>query len=414
VRVSVSLLRRNPDFRKAFAAELLSLGSDWFAIIPLLTVLPRLTGSGVLGGLVLGTDTAVVALLAPFAGTIADRFDRRMILVVSNVASASAVLFLLLVQTPGTAWIALAAVGAVAVAKAFYTPASAAALPNLVDPDDLPAANVLSGSAWGTMLVVGASLGGVLARLIGNDGCYLLDAALLLFAAGLTVLVRRPFQAAGHGERHTTTARAVSEALGYIRGDARVRALVTVKSAVGVGNGSLTLFPLLATTVFHTGPMGTGLFYAARGLGALLGPLVLRGPLLRRGRLLIGLAVSMSGYGAAYVLFGIAPYFGLALVLVTLAHLAGGANWVLSNYALQQHVPDPLRGRVFSTDFMLATLAVTLSQVLAGVLSDYVDLRLLASAGGAATLAYAALWTVLTTRARRAERATPETPGSTG
>jgi MFS family permease len=187
---------------------------------------------------------------------------------------------------------------------------------------------------------------------------------------------------------------------------------VTVKSAVGVGNGALTLFPLLATAVFHAGPLGTGLFYAARGLGALLGPLVLRGPLLRRGRLLIGLAVSMSVYGAAYLLFGLAPHFGLALALVTLAHLAGGANWVLSNYALQQHVPDQLRGRVFSADFMLATLAVTLSQVLAGVLSDHVNLRLLASAGGAATLTYAAIWTVLTTRARRAER--EPAPGTVG
>jgi MFS family permease len=414
VSAYLSLLRRNPDFRKAFAADLLSLGSDWFAIIPLLTILPKLTGSGLLGGLVLGTDTAVVALLAPYAGTIADRFDRRRILIAANLASAAAVMLLLLVRSASTAWIALAAVGAVAVAKAFYAPASAAALPNLVDPEDLPAANVLAGSAWGTMLVIGASLGGVLAQVIGNDGCYLLDTALLLVAAVLTMLVRRPFQADGHGTRHHGTARALAEAVGYIRGDVRVRALVTVKSAVGVGNGSLTLFPLLATAVFHTGPLGTGLFYAARGLGALLGPLMLRGPMLRPGRLLIGLAASMSLYGAAYVLFGLAPVYGIALVLVTIAHLAGGANWVLSNYALQQHVPDRLRGRVFSTDFMLATLAVTASQVLAGVFSDSVNLRVLASAGGAATLVYALVWTLLTGRARADERAAAETVGATG
>ncbi|MDQ1646444.1 MAG: hypothetical protein QOJ50_2628 [Cryptosporangiaceae bacterium] len=409
----LSLLRRNPDFRKAFAADLLSLGSDWFAIIPLLTILPKLTGSGLLGGLVLGTDTAVVALLAPYAGTIADRFDRRRILIVANLSSAVAVMLLLLVRSAATAWIALAAVGAVAVAKAFYAPASAAALPNLVDPEDLPAANVLAGSAWGTMLVIGASLGGILAQVIGNDGCYLLDTALLLVAAVLTMLVRRPFQAAGHGTRHRGTRKALAEAVVYIRGDARVRALVTVKSAVGVGNGSLTLFPLLATAVFHTGPLGTGLFYAARGLGALAGPLMLRGPLMRPGRLLIGLAASMSLYGAAYLLFGLAPVYGIALVLVTVAHIAGGANWVLSNYALQQHVPDRLRGRVFSTDFMLATLAVTASQVLAGVLSDSVNLRLLASAGGAATLVYALVWTLLTGRARREERAAAENVGAT-
>jgi MFS family permease len=404
VRAYLSLIRRNPDFRRAFAAELISLGGDWFAVIPLLTLLPVLTGTGLWGGLVLAVDTAVVALLAPYAGTVADRIDRRTILIASNLASAGSVLLLLFVRSAATAWIALAAVGAVAVSKAFYAPASQAALPNLVDPEDLPAANVLAGGAWGTMLVIGASLGGVFAQWLGTDVCFLLDAACLLIAAFLTWRVRRPFQAEGHGAGHPGTVRAVAESVRFIRTNPRVAALVTVKSGVGVGNGSLTLFPLLAASVFAVGPVGTGLFYAARGLGALIGPLVLRGPLLRPGRLLPGLAVSMAAYGVAYVLFGLAPWFWLALVLVTVAHVAGGANWVLSNFALQTAVPDALRGRVFSTDFMLATLAVASSQVLAGVLSEHVSLRVLASAGGAVTLLYALGWSVLTARARLADR----------
>jgi MFS family permease len=215
--------------------------------------------------------------------------------------------------------------------------------------------------------------------------------------------VRRPFQASNHGEDHPGTIRAVQESVGFIRSNPRVAALVTVKSGVGLGNGSLTLFPLLAASVFMVGPLGTGLFYAARGLGALIGPVLLRGPLLRPGRLLPGLALSMGTYGCAYVLFGAAPWYWLALLLCAVAHAAGGANWVLSNYALQQQVPDGLRGRVFSTDFMLATLAITCSQVLAGVLSDHVSLRVLASAGGAVTLTYALVWAALTARVRLAD-----------
>src|SRR4029453_2440280 len=167
------------------------------------------------------------------------------------------------------------------------------------------------------------------------------------------------------------TLHAVKESIRFIRTSPSVAALVTVKSGVGLGNGALTLFPLIATSVFTVGPLGAGLFYAARGLGALLGPLLLRGPLLRPGRLLPGLAISVSGYGGASLLFGAAPWYWLALLLVAVAHCAGGANWVLSNYALQEQVPDRLRGRVFSTDFMLATLAVAASQVVAGVLSDH-------------------------------------------
>jgi MFS family permease len=404
VATYLELIRRNSDFRRLFAADLVSLGGDWFAVIPLLTLLPVLTGSGLWGGLVLATDTAVVALLAPYAGTVADRLDRRTILIVSNLCSAGSVLLLLLVRSGATAWIALVAVGAVAVSKAFYAPASQAALPNVVDPPDLPVANVLAGSAWGTMLVIGASLGGVFAQAVGTDACFLLDAACLLTAAWLTWRVRRPFQAPGHGAAAVSTRAAVAESMRFIRSNPRVAALITVKSGVGLGNGALTLFPLLATAVFHVGPLGTGLFYASRGLGALLGPLLLRGPLLKPGRLLGGLAVSMATYGVSYLLFGAAPWFWLGLILVSVAHSAGGANWVLSNYALQSQVPDSLRGRVFSTDFMLATLAVAVSQVLAGALSDHVPLRVLASAGGAVTLTYAAIWTLATARARLADR----------
>jgi MFS family permease len=400
----LDLIRRNPDFRRAFAAELISLGGDWFAVIPLLSLLPVLTGTGLWGGLVLAVDTAMVALLAPYAGTVADRIDRRTILIVSNLASAGSVLLLLLVRSEATAWIALVAVGAVAMSKAFYTPASQAALPNLVDPEDLPVANVLAGGAWGTMLVIGASLGGVFAHWLGTDVCFLLDASCLLVAAALTWRVRRPFQASNHGEDHPGTLSAVRESLRYIRTSPSVAALITVKPGVGLGNGALTLFPLLATSVFTVGPLGAGLFYAARGLGALVGPVLLRGPLLKPGRLLPGLAISMATYGLAYLAFGVAPWFWLALLLCAVAHTGGGANWVLSNYALQAQVPDGLRGRVFSTDFMLATLAITCSQVFAGVLSDHVPLRILASAGGAVTLLYAVVWAFFTARIRLSER----------
>lgn len=408
MRAYLDLLRRNPDFRRLFAAELCSLGADWFAVVPLLTLLPQLTGTGLWGGLVLAADTLVLALLSPYAGAVADRVDRRQVLIVSNLCSAAAVLLLLLVRSEATAWIALVAIGGVAASKAFYGPASQAALPNVVDPADLTVANVLAGSAWGTMLVVGASAGGVLAQVVGTDVCYLVDVALLLAAAAVTVGVRRPMQAEPGGTGHPRALDAVREAARHIRSRPRVLALVTVKSAVGLGNGSLTLFPLLATSVFGMGATGTGLFYAARGAGALLGPLLLRGPLQRPGRLLPGLALSMGLYGVCYVLFGQTTTFWVALPLVVLAHLGGGANWVLSNIALQAEVPDALRGRVFSADFMLATLAIAASQVGAGVLSERVDLQLLASLGGAVTLLYAVVWTVATSRLRLAERSPEE------
>ena len=149
----------------------------------------------------LAVDTGIVALLLPYTGTIADRFDRRKIMMAANVAALVGVLLLLGVRSAGTAWLALVAIGAVAVAKAFYSPAAQAALPNVLDPDELAAGNAVAGSAWGTMTVVGASLGGVLSAAAGPYACFWVAAAGLALAAGLAALIRRPLQAARDADR---------------------------------------------------------------------------------------------------------------------------------------------------------------------------------------------------------------------
>lgn len=396
------LLRANPDFRRVYLATLVSLGGDWFAIIPLLDLLADETGGGMWGGLVLAADTALLALLSPYAGSAVDRWDRRRVMIVADLVSALVVLALLLVRGPGSAWVGVAAIGAVAVAKAFYLPASTAALPNLVEADDLPAANVLVGAAWGTMLALGAALGGLVASLAGPQTCFLIDAGSFLLSALLTMATRRPFQqAAGRRGGRPAFRGDLREAATYVRSHPVVAALLTCKSGVGVGNGALTLFPLLAAGVYGAGALGTGLFFAARGLGAVMGPVVAR-RFTDEGRLFTVLPASMMVFGLCYIAFGFVPWYGLALALVVVAHAGGGANWVFSTYGLQVTVPDRLRGRVFSADVMLATLAMAVSQLVAGWLSEIVDVQVLASASGVVTVCYAVLWLGATRRARRA------------
>jgi MFS family permease len=411
VPATLTVLTRNRDFRRLFGAELVMFGGDWFVLIPLLTLLPTLTGSGVWGGLVLSADTGVLALLLPFTGTVADRLDRRRIMLLANLAGIGAVTTLLLVRSANTAWLAVLAVAALAAAKAFYTPAVSAALPNLVDERDLAAANALAGSAWGTMLVVGASLGGVLAAAVGPYTCFVVTAACLAVSAVLVWRIRRPMQAdLTDAADPPRTVAAIAEAMRYIRHRPRVAALVTVKSAIGLGNGVLTAFPLLATVIFKVGPTGTGLLFAARGAGALLGPLLLRRVLTYRDWLFTGLAISMASYGVAYLGVSLSPWFALVLVFVTVAHIGGGGNWAMSNFALQAEVPDALRGRVFATDMMLATLAISVSQLVIGGMVDHVDTRLLIGSCGAVTMLYAVGWRLATRRllSRRGAADAPE------
>ncbi|XVV11752.1 MFS transporter [Actinoplanes sp. CA-131856] len=396
-----SVLTRNRDFRRLFGAELVVFGSDWFVMVPLLVLLPELTGSGIWGGLVLAVDTGINALLLQFTGTLADRFDRRKILILSNLAVFAGVLLLFTVRSAATAPLALVAIGLMAIAKAFYSPAASAALPNIVEPEDLSAANAVSGSTWGTMTIVGASLGGVVGAAFGPYVSFGVAAVCLLTGALLTTLIRRPMQAPREdGAAPQRTSHAIRESFGYLRDNPRIRALVTVKSAAGLGNGVLIVFPLIAG-MHGAGVLGAGLLFAVRGAGALVGPFLLRPVLRRRSWLFPGLALSMGLYGVSYIGVAVTPWFPAVLVLVFAAHLAGGANWTLSNYALQGEVPDRLRGRVFATDLMLATMAIAVSQLGATAVVDVVDERWILAGCGLITLLYAIGWRIATRRVGR-------------
>ena len=397
MRAALDLLRREPDFRRTFCSSLISAGGDWFALIPLLALLHQLTGGGLWGGLVLACDTAVFALLSPYAGTVADRVDRRVLIVACEGASAGLVLLLLLVRTPGTVWVSLVAIGGVAAAKAFTQPASSAAQPSLVDAKDLALANVLNGSAWGSMLAVGAALGGLAAAAFGPRTCFLIDSVSFVLSALLVARCRRPFQRPRESHDHAGFRADVAEAVRYARSQPRVLALLFAKPGVGLANGALVLFPLLSDGVFHAGALGLGLLYAARGLGAFTGPLLLA----RGDRPLVVLPACVAGCGLLYVLVGLAPAFWVVLLLVTLAHVGGGANWTVSSYGLQRLVPDAVLGRISSADYMLVTLVIAVSQAVSGVLSETVPTRLLTSAFGAAAVLYALGWLLATRTLRR-------------
>lgn len=396
MHVVFSVLTRNRDLRRLFTAQLIVFGADWFVMVPLLVLLNELTGRGLWGGLALAVETGVVALLLPYAGTLADRFDRKHVLMASNLAILVAISGLFAVRGPAAGPIALAAVALLAVAKAFYSPAATAAIPNVVTPEDLKDAMAVTSSAWGIMAIVGSSLGGVLSGLTSPYLCFGLVAAGLAVSAWMTWRVRKPLQRAIAAQQPPAFA-AIREAVAYLRTQPRLMSLVTVKSAVGLGNGVLTVFPLVAAS-YHLGGVGLGMMFAMRGLGAIVGPILFRRVLNRPAWLLPGLALSMTAYGLAYIGVAFAAWFPLVLVGVFCAHVAGGGNWVMSNYALQQEVPDALRGRVSATDTMLAMLAITTSQLVVGLFVDSISATVLFVCCAATTISYATGWYLFTRR----------------
>ena len=147
------------------------------------------------------------------------------------------------------------------------TPRRPRRCPNLVDPDDLPTANALGGSLWGTMLAVGAALGGVVSTVFGRDVAFIVNAVSFAVSALLLVGIHRPFSAPREPdeERVGDHRRRPVEIVHYARRDRRVWALVSVKCGFGAAAGVLALIPVFGVDVFHAATSASAADGRARG-----------------------------------------------------------------------------------------------------------------------------------------------------
>lgn len=402
-RASLSLLRRNGDFRKLYLASLISLGGDWFLLVALFGLALEFTGSAVSVAALIVAQEIPFGVASLIGGVLADRFDRRRLMVVCDVARTLLCLGFLLVNDPSMMWLAYLLLAVISSFSAVFDPASSAALPNLVEPRELGPANALSGSLWGTMLAVGAALGGIVAAALGRDAAFLIDASSFAVSGLLIARIRRPFSAERTEEPEANVIRATVETVRYARRDHRVLALVTVKAGFGIAAGVIALIAVFAHEEFGAGDAGIGALMAGRGVGALIGPFLgrwLAGPQDRR--LFGAIGVALAVFGLGYATLGVMPSLFAAAVAVGIAHLGGGAQWTLSSYGLQRLVPDRIRGRIFAFDFTLITLSLTVSALVTAWAADRFGARPTVAVLGGVAVLWAAIWTWLTTDVRRA------------
>jgi MFS family permease len=401
---SVSLLRRNRNFRRLYLASVISLGGDWFLLIALFGVMLEVTdGQAIAVAFTIAAQELTYFLASPVAGVLADRIDRRRLMIACDLARAVLVLGFLLVRTDDQVWLAYALLALTAVFAAAFEPAFLAAMPNLVEDRDLSIANALSGSLWGTMLAVGGALGGVVAGVFGTDTSIVIDSVSFVLSALLILRIRASFAEARARAERPSLRQDTVETVRYARRDHRVLALLAVKFGWGVAGGVLVLLPLLSLGTFGAGEIGLGLLMAARGVGALIGPFIgraLAGPQDRR--LFGAIGAALATFGAGYALLGLAPALIFAMGAVLIAHTGGGAQWTLSSYGLQRVVPDRIRGRIFAVDGMLVTLTFGASSILTGWLADAIGAPATAFAMGAIAFGWAIVWTLLTGDVRRA------------
>lgn len=396
------LLRTNRDFRLLYAGTLISLGGDWFLTVALADLVLQLTGSATLVSLILLCQTLPIFLFTPHAGHLVDRLDRRKVMIATDLARTIACLLPLFARTPEMLPFAFAGVILISVGSAYFEPASQAALPNIVAPEELGPANVLMASTWGTMLAVGAGLGGAVTAAFGRDVAFSVDAASFLLSAVLLWRIRARFSQprviSSEARNPPNLLESIRETIRFARAQPRVLGLLTVKGGYGLGAGVVAILSVFGREVFGAGAFGIGLLFAARGLGALLGPFVIRGTARDDNAQYRAVAFCIIAFSAGYMGLALSHSLAFGLAAIFFAHLGGGAAWQISSYGLQRETPDHIRGRVFAADYGFVTLTMAISSLASGVASDRFGPFAATVGTAAASLAFGMVWGVATWR----------------
>ncbi len=396
-----TLLHRNPNYRRLWLGQVVSEAGDYFNNVAVFSLAMETTGSGLVVSAVMLSRAIPAAVAGPLAGVVLDRFDRRAIMVASDLVRAVVALGFLLTLRYREPWLLYALSALLMFASPFFTAGRAAILPTIANKEELHTANSLTQTTQWATLTAGTILGGLTTARLGYEWAFVLNSLSFVFSAGAVALLKR----AGKGfrpERDATGQAATlhpwqeyRQGLAYMKSVPLVMGIGMISVGWSLGGGAAQiLFALFGEQVFHRGAEGIGTIWGFAGIGLLTGGAI--GHLLGRRIGFEGykraVTVSYLVHGAAYVAFSQANLYAAALMLILLSRVGMAVTTVLNNYQLLQWTPDQFRGRVFATLESLRWTTMLFSMAAAGVASSYFSPQAIGVVAGLLGILTACAW----------------------
>lgn len=391
VAVDVGALRESQAFRRLTLGQLVSLAGRQITVVAVPYQVYRTTGSSVLVGLLGLAQVIPLVSVSLLAGGLADRFDRRHLLLITQTLLGLCSLALLIgaLGRPPVVFVFVVVAVAASIA-ALDSPTRTAILPNLVSKERLPGALSINVAMFQTTLIAGPALGGLAIAQLGLSGAYLVDVA--SFAAAIVAVWLLPPQRPS-AQRQEGAVTAIRRGFAFIVRRRVILGTFVMDLSAMVFGFPRALFPVLAATTFNTNAQGLGYLYAALGVGAVIAALS-SGSLSRSSRLGRAVVVAIVVWGLAIIGFGFAGTLWLGLLLLAVAGAADAVSAVCRSTIMQTLTPDELRGRLTATYFMVVVGGPFLGDLEAGVVAGVSSPRISVVSGGVlciAGLAVAAL-----------------------
>jgi len=364
---------RHPNYRLWFIGQLVSLVGTWMQNTAQGYLVYELTRSPAYLGYVGFAAGIPTWLFTLYGGVIADRISKRTLLIITQCAMMLLAFILAGLVFTGTvqAWHIVLLAFLLGIANAFDAPARQAFVVELVERDDLTNAIALNSTMFNAAIVVGPSVAGITYALFGPGWCFTING--VTFIAVIVALAMMKFQSVVKAVQHTSAVTELKEGLHYVLTQEVVRMLIGSLGVVSLfGLGMITLLPAWAVDVLHGDVTTNGLLLSARGVGSLIGALMIAslGSRQVKGRLWTIGSFTMP---ALMLLFAWSRWLPLSLLFLV------GLGWGFmvvantTNALVQMQIPDHLRGRVMSIYALVLLGFMPLGSLLAGSLAVYIS-----------------------------------------
>ena len=391
---------RHRGFRLVWAAALISSTGHWADVVVIGWLTLELTDSPLMVGIVAAAKMAGY-VAGPFMGVVADRVDKRLLLIAGALLNlaVSAVMLLLIVMGWLVLWHVIVLALVSSLTWALENPVRQAFVPDLVDKDNLTNAIALTALAIEITVVVGPALGGILIPVIGIGGAYALMA--IIFFANVLVLLRMEGVQPAAAHVHESPVKSFIGGFAYVRTNQTVLVLMVIAFLLNflAAPYRYAFLPLFARYVLDTGPAGYGMLTATAGFGALAAGvwIVSLGNFGRKGRLLVWNAFA---WPAVLLFFAGSTSYYASAALIFIAGLTQAVTWTVIATLILSHTPQPMRGRVMGLRTGVV-IGLPLGNLLGGALAERIGAQLAQGvyAGGAMLLMLAIV--VLAPKLRR-------------
>ncbi len=346
------LLQRNRNFRIFWLGRIVYLTGNFFRSIAVSTMLYQLTGSGLALGASFGFSTLPLVIASPYAGVIADRHDRRRIMIVAALSTASIVLGFLLITNVELVWLAYPIIVLLTIVGAFSAAAHDAWMPDLVTKKQYPLANALDTSIFFILMAFGSLFGGLVIENYGWGPAFVFNSFSCVLSALCLFLIQTTSQTLDRKPQTRSVWHDLIEGGRLVwRGQLLLGViLLDVMYCLGAGGTGLAI-TFFALDVYGLGSSGLGVLYFLYGIGATIGALVLSRWFLRRldfHRQCLLLGIICLGEGVFFALFAVGPSAIHSAIALALRAVIMGIFPPTVYTVMVQLIPPEFRGRVFS------------------------------------------------------------------